>query len=66
MKNTAIITLFLIIISLASCKRAYECVCEDGKVVNEYLEKYTKSEAKDVKTKCEAQPTCVFQKNKNN
>ncbi|HSZ25277.1 MAG TPA: hypothetical protein VK766_06155 [Cytophagaceae bacterium] len=63
MKNFIVImtVLLLSLTVFSSCKKAYECSCQNGQVVNPYMDKMTKSEAATTKTLCESNAGCTFQ-----
>ena len=63
----ALIVFSLLVFSVtvfSSCKKKYRCVCEEGKVVNSYLDKLSKSEAEVEKEKCEVTVGCTFERDK--
>ena len=59
-----ITVVFLSLTVFSSCKKAYRCSCQDGKVVNPYLHKLNKSDADAEKVKCESQAGCTFERDK--
>ena len=67
MKSTVIIfaLTIAILVSFYSCKKKYRCVCQNGLVVNSYIDKMSKTSAEQEKTKCmNADSTCVFERDK--
>lgn len=63
-KALIVFSLLVFSVTVFSCKKKYRCVCEDGKVVNAYLDKLSKSESESEKEKCESVEGCTFERDK--